>query len=344
MIFNILDAHRFAALITVSCPAGSTVTARLGSCTRKAAASSGTAVLRVPRAGDWVITAVKGSDSASATVRITGRNQRKSVTLSYSQIPEFTYTGSFEIVNDAGEAISASQGNWNIRLLTSGNLSFQDLRNAASGIDIFLVGGGGGGSAVGSNPVYSHPAYYGSAGGGSGYTATQSGVSVSTGTSYAATIGAGGEVHADGGASSITIGGSTYSANGGKCSTYNAAGGDGGSGGGGGGDNKPADGGTDGSNGGNGLDLYSQVMENGGKGQGTTTRAFGESTGVLYANGGGAGGGYNANTGRSITQSDTGGDTPNTGNGGKGGGYREAGGTATGGGSGIIIIRNHRTA
>lgn len=304
--------------------------------------TSGYAYFSIPYEGDWVVSCYNSSpQKASQTVNAL-YDDVVSVTLSYSQIPEFTYTGDYEIVNDAGETISVSQGNWNIRLLTSGNLSFQDLRNAANGIDIFLVGGGGGGSAVGANPQYRHPSYYGSPGGGSGYTATQSGVSVSTGTSYAATIGAGGEVHADGGASSITIGGSTYSANGGKCSTYNAAGGDGGSGGAGGGDYGPADGGTDGSAGGNGHDFSNNEIANGGKGQGTTTRAFSESSGVLYANGGGAGGWYNANTGGSGTQSNTGGDTPNTGNGGKGGGYKEAGGTATGGGSGIIIIRNHR--
>lgn len=334
----------FKAYITVTYPAGSTCTATKGSVQLTAPNTTGSYTFTVPSVGAWTVSCTNGTDAAATTVSITAAGQTKSVSLTYTTIPTFTYTGDYEIVNDAGETISVSKDNWNIRLLTSGNLTFQDLKNAANGIDIFLVGGGGGGSAVGSNSQYMHPSYYGSPGGGAGYTATQSSISISTGISYAATIGAGGAVHTDGGNSSIVIGGSTYSADGGKCSTYNSAGGNGGSGGAGGGDYGPADGGTDGSDGGNGHDYANIEIANGGKGQGTTTRAFGETTGVLYASGGGAGGWYNANTGGSGTQSNTGGNTPNTGNGGKGGGFKEAGGTATAGGSGVIIIRNHRTA
>ena len=68
-----------------------------------------------------------------------------------------------------------------------------------------------------------------------------------------------------------------------------------------------------------------------GQGQGTTTREFGESTGDLYA----SGGYYNANNGTNGE----GNGADNTGNG--------AGGTnnnnkSTVGGSGIVVIRNHR--
>ena len=47
--------------------------------------------------------------------------------------------------------------------------------------------------------------------------------------------------------------------------------------------------GAGGSNGSNGGGVNKYGIEYGGKGQGTTTRAFGESSGTLYAGGGGAG-------------------------------------------------------
>lgn len=307
--------------------------------------TSGQARFSIPYEGSWIVSCHNSGNTQTASQTIEAYyDDEASVTLSYSAIPEFTYTGDYDIVNDAGAAISTSQGNWNIRLLTSGKLTFQDLKNAAGGVDVFLVGGGAGGSAVGANGTGKSPYLNGSAGGGSGYTTTKTGVSIAAGTAYTASIGAGGAIHTDGGATSIVIGSATYSADGGKCSTYHAQGGAGGSGGGGGGYQTSGAGGTDGGNGGQGTTVYNTQAAAGGSGQGTTTRAFGDSSGVLYATGGGAGGGYNANTGASMSQGAGGGSTPNTGNGGKGGGNKEAGGAATAGGSGVIIIRNHRSA
>ena len=257
-------------------------------------------------------------------------------------IPSFTYTGDYKITNDEGVVLSGDAEDWQIHLLTSGVLSFTALNGAADGVDIFLVGGGAGGSAVGANTTGKSPYQNGSAGGGSGYTSTEFVVEVSEGGAYNVSIGAGGAVHTDGGATSIAIGSSTYTAAGGKCSTYNAAGGNGGSGGGGGGYQTSGAGGVDGGNGGQGTTAYNTQAAAGGAGQGSTTRAFEDSDGVLYATGGGAGGGYNTNTGASMPQGTGGGNTPNTGNGGKGGGNKEAGGVATAGGSGIVIIRNTR--
>lgn len=56
------------------------------------------------------------------------------------------------------------------------------------------------------------------------------------------------------------------------------------------------DGGSDGSDGGTGR-FYDKTANPGGKGQGRTTRYFGESTGTLYAGGGGAGGDSSFNGG-----------------------------------------------
>lgn len=336
-------------MLTVTAPAGAAVTVSKGGKTKtRTADSSGAAVFKGLDGGTWTVSISGEGQMASKAVTIV---TDYSVAIGFSTIPDFTYTGDFEIINDAGDPITTSQDNWQIRLLTSGTLTFKDLNGAADGIDIFLVGGGGGGSAVGSNPsnTSSLSISPGSAGGGSGYTKTYSGISVASNTAYSAAIGTGGAVHADGGQTSITIGAATYSADGGKCSTYNAHGGAGGSGGGAGGHGGAsgseggAPGGVDGGNGTNGQ--YQNVtLASGGAGQGTTTRAFGEADGVLYATGGGAGGNYHKSAGTSYPQGAGGGNNPNTGDGGKGGGYKASGGAATAGGSGVIIIRNHRTA
>lgn len=230
--------------------------------------------------------------------------------------PEFTYTGDYAIVDDSDKAISdfaTWTGNWKIRFLTSGTLTFTNLNGAGNGIDVFLVGGGGGsGGIIG---------WYPQGGGGSGYTKTVKNITLAPNTAYAVAVGAGGKAGSTGGASKF---GSVATANGGS-GTSNTNGGNGGSGGVAGGANggtAPGIDGSDGKSGANGT---------GGKGQGTTTREFGETSGTLYAGGGNGGGGLT--TPKSAA---------NTGN----GGTSPAGGaeTATGkaGYSGIVIIRNKR--
>lgn len=237
--------------------------------------------------------------------------------------PEFTYTGSYEMIDEGN-------GNWRIKLKTSGTLQFVHKRT----LDIFLVGGGGGGG----NGVYA-------GGGGGGYTATQQFV-CGRRVNYPIVIGAGGAKGASGGVSS----GFGFSVNGGAGGSATGPGGAGGSGGGGGDTRSPSAGGAGGSNGASG-----QTMQYaGGAGQGTTTREFGEASGALYAGGGGGGCQYfNANQNYGGAGGAGGGGngesynvygvamdgTPNTG-GGSGGGSDSR--TITGG-SGIVIVRNHRT-
>lgn len=230
-------------------------------------------------------------------------------------------------------------------------------------MDLFAVGGGSGG-------------YTGNAGGSGGYTKTINGITVSSGQSLAITIGSGGNAGSAGGASSVTRAGmSIVAVNGGqlRSSSYWAAGCDGGSGGGGLGyiySSSYYDGGAGGSNGSAGKSV-SQYDHPGGKGQGTTTRAWGISTGTLYA-GGGGGGGYNRYTtrntsggaggaggggaggvgGKRIEGSDNyeyyhGGNgaagATNTGGGGGGGGYSDVTNLRDGiggkGGSGLVLIK-----
>ena len=142
--------------------------------------------------------------------------------MSYNTIPTFTYTGDYEIVDDADNPITTSSDNWKIRFLTSGTLEFSDLKGAKDGIDIFAVGGGG------------HGGTYGGAGG--GYTNTLLAQTVVIDTEYQIAVGEGATSAGSslrGGTSSF---GTLLSANGGYCGTEQslsqaASGGSGGGGG-----------------------------------------------------------------------------------------------------------------
>ena len=210
-------------------------------------------------------------------------------------------------------------------------------------IDVFLVGGGGG-----SGNEYNT----GWGGSGGGYTLTEKKLAVTPGTTASVLIGAGG-VGVDGGATTFTIGSKTLTANGGK-KCFNSEAGAGGSGGGGGGQYNlnAGNGGSDGSDGNPSVAIGTQAFTKvGGAGQGSTTRAFGESGGTLYSGGGGgawsptgytgkrglggASGGGNGQEVFSTTNIATSG-TANTGGG--AGGHYDADYTGVGG-SGIAIVR-----
>ena len=195
--------------------------------------------------------------------------------------------------------------------MTSGVLTFTKLGNASKGIDVFLVGGGGGcGNANGVSD------YLGAGGG--GYTKTTRQITVQAGVEYPIVIGAGGTKP---NASNIqTRGGTTSAFNTSAEGGYSGRATSSGNGGSGGAAPTSTDGGTDGGDGGAGT-IYGAEA---GKGQGTTTREFGESTGDLYASGG-------------YWDSRNGAD--NTGN---GGGSVYLNTKSSTGGSGIAVIRNHR--
>jgi hypothetical protein len=223
---------------------------------------------------------------------------------------DFNWTGgdgTYQVLDDGSD-------NWRIKFLSSG--TFTPLKDMV--IDVFLVGAGGGkGSAR-------------CGGGGAGYTTTVRSITLAANTAYQITIGAAGKNGSTGGSTSATDGtdGGTTSAfstvaAGGKGSTTGRGtggtgrSGDGGSGGGGyisGGSNGvcgSAAGGTDGGDG-------TSSATTGGKGQGTTTREFGETDGDLYASGGGD----------NLTAT-----VPNSGNGGS---YNVEPA------DGIVVIRQHK--
>ena len=246
-----------------------------------------------------------------------------------SSQPKYTYSGSHELIKDGTY-------NWRIKLKSSGTMRFSYFGSGGGSIDVFCVGGGSGSNTF--------------TGGGGGKTKTASSVKLSLNTNYSVTIGGGGAALSNGGRSGFNN--NAVYADGGTASSSQYYGGSGGSGGAGYGNdgqgpqasNKNLNGGSNGSAGGTYNPNYP-----GGSGQGTTTREFGETSGTLYA-GGGAGRYSYAGTSSSDGKGRSGG----------GGNVGVAGGTNTGGGggastgtnpnvnigvsggSGIVVIRNHR--
>lgn len=307
--------------LTVTAPANVTVTvSKDGKSKIKDSGTSGVVVFKGLASGTWTVTITGDGKTAQKNVVIT---TDYSTAISFNTIPEFTYTGDYEIVNDSDEPITVSEGNWKIRFLTSGTLTFTNLNGAENGIDVFLVGGGGG-SWYGTWGGDKNPQFVPSAAAGGGYTTTKKNISVTVGTQYIISIGAGGLGGTQNSNGSGKNGGNTTAfgatANGGKTGTVKTKGGDGGSGGAGYGGGS---GGVDGADGSSGQ--YSEWA--GGKGQGTTTREFAESTGKLYSTGG------SVNKSTEVSA--------NTGDGGNHGSASENGHT---GASGIVVIRNARGA
>lgn len=236
-------------------------------------------------------------------------------------LPRYSYTGDHQLIKD-------ENNHWRIKFLSSGVLEW--LSEDAQ-IDVFLVGGGGSGSA---------------GGGGGGYTQTHKKQTLEKNQRVQIYVGAGGE---DG------SGGTSYYGNlyaqGGTSTRLNGIGGDGGSGGGGGEresdpSNPSGTAGRGGSDGGNGEDLSSYSY--GGRGQGRTTREFGEPEGALYSGGGGGRDLYGGAPGGEGTPviAAHGASAGNLRGGGPGGGYGGGGGGSSSGKSkgaqGIVIIRDAR--
>lgn len=230
-----------------------------------------------------------------------------------SGLPEFTYTGNYSLIDDGG-------GDWRIKFLTSGVLTFTRLGNAKGGIDLFLVGGGGASGVSWNISDWCGP-------GGGGYTKTVKRITVQANVEYPIVVGAGG-VRATT-SNTQTRGGTSSGFNNSVEGGWSGKSISGGNGGSGAASSNSTLNGTDGGDGQKG----SNGIGDAGKGQGTTTREFAESTGDLYA----SGGAYNVNNG-----------TNNVGNGadntGDGGGGTNNNNKQTKGGSGIVIIRNVRLA
>lgn len=240
----------------------------------------------------------------------------------------YSYTGTAEKIDDGN-------GNWRIKLKTSGVFNFTSLGNWNGLIDVFCVGGG----CAGGSGNWDAGNGYGKAGSG-GYTTTQKSIQAEVNTAYSIAIGAGGQgAFVSGGnttAFGVTAGGGTKLG--------------GGSGGGAYGNTEVNNGGSDGGNGEpqNAANIGIDHWGSPGRGQGHTTREFGEPTGTLYAGGGGAGGNGSAQAHGGAGGGGNGAwnghpQTSGEENTGGGGGGMYYGLTNVGkGGSGIVVIRNHR--
>ena len=318
------------SVIIVTAPTGSTVTCTKDTTVKTATEKNGEWWFKNLDTGTWTLKATLSGQTATQNVSITQLGVYR-IAIAYRPTPDFTYTGSYQLLNDNDQPISDFanyKGNWKIKFLTTGDFKVTNAYGWNCKLDVFLVGGGASGGRGG------RPGDQG--GGGSGYTKTYKGITIVPGQSYPIVIGAGGSSATTDGAGNA--GGTTsafgHSANGGSPGGGNSSGGPGGNGGSGGSVGANT-GGSDGSNGTGGTP---------GKGQGTTTREFGESEGKLYAAGGagtaassvpGAPGG-----GGTGGPDYAGGDgVENTGS---GGGAASSGKNSGAGGSGIVIIRNAR--
>ena len=227
-----------------------------------------------------------------------------------------------------------------IRFYPAGNYTWV-VPEGCREVDVFLVGGGGGSGYNGN-----------AAGAGGGYTKTfkkdttgwkdGDAIPVTPGQAIPIIVGAGGNVRANGGYSQfLNI---SYRANGGYTNNKgwdnsgNGMGYVGGNGGSGGGcDEGVGATGAGGSDGGDGS-TYLYGAYNKGKGQGHTTRDFGEPTGKRNA-GGGAGARGTNNIGGVSDYKEGSGNGGALGGGGYGGG---AGARSLRGGDGTVLIRGKR--
>lgn len=305
------------SVIIVTAPTGSTVTCTKGTTVKTAREKDGEWWFKNLDIGEWTLKAMLSGQTATQTVNITQFGVYR-VSITYRPTPEFTYTGSYDLVDDNDHTISDFsnyKGNWKIKFLTSGTFKVTNMHGWDGRIDLFLVGGGGAGNA-GKSFL---------SGGGGGKTATHKKISISENVNYPIVVGAGGSVRA---ASGGTTSAFSKTANGGEGGKGQSGGGNGGSGGG----QYDCPGGSDGSDGGGGS---------GGSGQGTTTREFGESGNTLYS---GGGGGYKHDGGDGGGGSSKSGEIDGANNlgGGGAGGYLPDDSQFGKGGSGIVIIRNAR--
>ena len=211
-------------------------------------------------------------------------------------------------------------------------------------IDIFLVGGGSsGGTDTGT---------YALCGGGGGYTKTVKKIKVTKGQRINIIIGSGGALKGMG---------STGYNNGGDTSwdSITVKGGNGKNGGSGGGagageinsvGGNGANGGEDGSDGGNSSYGSNSTQVTGGKGQGESTREFGEPGAELYSSAGGGAAikGTAGRGGKGTPQlsgngkSSLSGGAASTGGGGYGGGGGSGNAEKGAGAQGIVVIRDTR--
>lgn len=276
----------------------------------------------------------------TTTVKIT-KNQTLYAQWVETSLPNFYYTGKFQVVKDDDTPISNIlvntsftgsdynyNSNWKVRFLSTGDLTIYRLGSASEGSDFFIVGGGANGTKGHSVSGCSNgngTCYCGGGGGAGGSCSTKKTLTLFTNTAYNITIGKAET------ASSVVIGADTYSAAGGggasgAGSWCNASGG-----------------GSKGSAGCYEFGESNYKRYAGGGGSGGNVYSYHGGTwsgGSGGANGGGTGGSTSYYTGHGSAG---GNGKDNTGGGGGGGGMEQSSKKSAGkGGSGIVIWRNSR--
>lgn len=324
------------SILIVSVPAGSTVTATLGPQIKTAQEKNGEAWLKNLDVGEWTLKLTKDEQTATVKFNIPEFGVYRT-SMAFQLYPDdFDWSGmgekgvNYEIVRDDDTPIPVEDyrkyNNWKFLAFTSGFF----IAKKDGHIDAFLVAGGGGGGESSNS--------YGGGGGG-GNVETIKSIQITEGTRYEIVVGAGGTVNNNGG-STTAFGHAVVG--GGKGDTANIDDGRGSakySNGASGGGLYP--GGNGGSDGGD----ASNATEIAGKGQGKTTREFGDPGGKLYSAGGGGGvytsGGKTPGKAGDDSAGDGGKDAPEN-RGGGGGGCNHSSGPVGKGGSGIVVIRNAR--
>ena len=195
-----------------------------------------------------------------------------------------------------GTTLTYSHGgtNYNLRKFTS-TATFTALSDGS--VDMLLVAGGGGGGSNGNG-----------GGGGAGGVLWRTAQALTSGTTYTATVGAGGAKDTNGGDSTVTGSGfSTLTATGGGGGGSNDAGNAGGSGGGGGGLNQAGGAGTSGqgNTGGAGQSSGSDYDHHGGGGGGAGAAGAAGNSSSNNAGNGGAGGTTLTNQSSAVTDATT---------------------------------------
>lgn len=246
----------------------------------------------------------------------------------------------------AGDMFSSSAKQFTCATIASGRKVFTSSTTwtVPTGVKSIKIHCTGGGASGGTSDKSNNASMKSGGGGGGGYCSYKTNIAVTPGETLTITVGTGG-VHANNGGciagnlSSVYRGGTALCIGNGGASSSKRYGSNGGSGGGAGASLSGYDVTNAGSGGSNGANGGGEAYYTG-KGQGTSTREFGASSGTLYSGGGGAGAAHNWVSSSDSEQTSPAG-SGGAGGGASGGGESSAGangsaGTGGGGGGGGV--------
>lgn len=133
------------SVLLVYAPTGSKVTCAKGNIIKQAVENNGLWRFNSLENGDWTITGTLDKKKATITKSIPEFGVYRE-TIEYSMIPDFTFDGAYDLVDDDNNPIYSTknwEGNWNLILKESGTFYISNMRSLDR-VDIFGVGGAGG--------------------------------------------------------------------------------------------------------------------------------------------------------------------------------------------------------